>query len=398
MLVGQNEATALVHVELDPELPVLLQREEVMVRIQDLDRAGGIDHGGGHRAGLLHLDLQDRLVHVVVHVDHQGLQVLDDLVDVLDDPWMVWCSCTTPSIRKAHTAAPRRPESRTRRTGIPERVTEAPLEGLDHELADRPSSESSAISTRSGSTSPVRSISTLSSVPFGATAFDDASERRHRARANRARAQRLLRVELHDELFLGRQRDVLPRRLPDHPSDPVLLVQGQPLQKRRAGPGLEALLDGAELSGLGLHGDLVTRRHLIARNVDDAAVHLDMPMPNQLASRRPAGGEAHAEDDVVQPGLQGDDEVLTRDARSGRGPLEEVPELLLVQAVDPLHLLLLTKLDRVVGLLAATGLRRAVLARRVGAPLDGALLGVALLPFRKSFWPSRRQSLQTGPV
>ena len=49
-------------------------------------------------------------------------------------PGMVWCSCTTPSMRKPQTAEPRSDESSMRRIALPERVAEAPLERLQAEF------------------------------------------------------------------------------------------------------------------------------------------------------------------------------------------------------------------------------------------------------------------------
>jgi hypothetical protein len=65
------------------------------------------------------------------------------------------------------------------------------------------------------------------------------------------------------------------------------------------------------------------------------------------------------------------------------GTLEERAELLLVEPIDPLDLLLLAQLNGVVGLLASASLRGSMLTRRVLAPLDGALFGVALLPLQE---------------
>ena len=71
---------------------------------------------------------------------------------------------------------------------------------------------------------------------------------------------------------------------------------------------------------------------------------------------------------------------MTGDAFLGGGLLEGVAELLFHQAVDPLHFLLFTKLQTVVGRLATS---LTVHTRCVGSPFDGALLGVATLPFEE---------------
>ncbi len=71
-------------------------------------------------------------------------------------------------------------------------------------------------------------------------------------------------------------------------------------------------------------------------------------------------------------------------------------ELAFEREVDALCLLLFAQLQAV-----AYNLRLAVLAVLAGgkvALLNGALLEKHLVPFRKSFVPSRRQRRQTGPV
>ena len=58
-----------------------------------------------------------------------------------------------------------------------------------------------------------------------------------------------------------------------------------------------------------------------------------------------------------------------------------------MQSVNPLHLLFLTKLDGVVGLLAPARVRGTVLTRRVSATFDAALLRVALLSLQEELLP-----------
>jgi hypothetical protein len=51
-------------------------------------------------------------------------------------PSTVWCSCTTPLMRKAQTAdSPQRGEEHPA-NGVAQRMSVSPLEGLDDELAD----------------------------------------------------------------------------------------------------------------------------------------------------------------------------------------------------------------------------------------------------------------------
>src|SRR5690606_5707594 len=81
--------------------------------------------------------------------------------------------------------------------------------------------------------------------------------------------------------------------------------------------------------------------------------------------------ETHAVDDVVQAGLEELQQVLAGVALAGRRLLVIVAELALEQAVDALDLLLLAKLQGVVGKLAAA-------CAGAGAVLAGLLLQLAL--------------------
>ena len=83
------------------------------------------------------------------------------------------------------------------------------------------------------------------------------------------------------------------------------------------------------------------------------AVHFDVAVADQLARRLAAGGEAHPVDDVVQPRLERDQQVGALHARLVGDAVEGVAELALGEAVDPLHLLLLTQLLGVLRRLAA---------------------------------------------
>src|SRR6202035_1559254 len=98
-------------------------------------------------------------------------------------------------------------------------------------------------------------------------------------------------------------------------------------------------------------------------------------MPDQLAGHVPSLGEARAEHDVVQAGLQDLEQHLTRLAALAGRFLVVVVELLLEDAVDAAGLLLLPDLEQVLALLGTVA---AVLARRVGADLNGALRAIAL--------------------
>src|SRR5947207_3067550 len=117
-------------------------------------------------------------------------------------------------------------------------------------------------------------------------------------------------------------------------------------------------------------GDQVAGLHLIAGRLGDLAVDLDVRMRDELprlGARLPEAGAVHG---VVEPPLQVLEHDLTSRALDLGRLLERVLHLTLEHAVDPARLLLLTKLQREVGHLAAPLL---VHAGRRAAPLEGAL-------------------------
>ena len=122
--------------------------------------------------------------------------------------------------------------------------------------------------------------------------------------------------------------------------------------------------------------DDVVRPHLVARDVHPPAVDVEVPVADELPRLRARGGEAEAVDDVVEARLEDAKQVLARDAGAARRLLVVGAELLLEQAVVAARLLLLAQLEQVLALLDAAA---AVLARRVAAALDRALLRQAAL-------------------
>src|SRR5262249_33587335 len=107
---------------------------------------------------------------------------------------------------------------------------------------------------------------------------------------------------------------------------------------------------------------------------DFAPVHLEVTVGHHLARLAARGREAQAEHDVVQAQLQQPEQVLAGDALLALRPLEVLAELALQHAVDALGLLLLAQLHAVGRQLAAI---QTAHARRIVAPLDGALVGDA---------------------
>src|SRR5438270_9304159 len=109
-----------------------------------------------------------------------------------------------------------------------------------------------------------------------------------------------------------------------------------------------------------------------------------MAVEDQLARLPARGRETEPDEHIVEPALEHSKEVLAGDAGLTRGLDVVDPELLLEHAVVALGLLLLSQLQAVLALALAAA---AVVARRVGAPLDAALVGQAALTLEEQLLP-----------
>src|SRR5882672_3391560 len=121
------------------------------------------------------------------------------------------------------------------------------------------------------------------------------------------------------------------------------------------------------------------------RYVHLAAVHTEVPVPDELAGLGAVVRETEPEDHVVETALQHLQQHLAGHALGARRLLEVVAELALHDAVHAARLLLLAQLRTVVGLLDPAALT--VLARRIGASLHGALVAAAARPLQKQLHP-----------
>src|SRR5580700_1804328 len=104
-----------------------------------------------------------------------------------------------------------------------------------------------------------------------------------------------------------------------------------------------------------------------------------MTMADQLTRLAAAGPEAHAIDHVVEPPLERIKHVVAGDALGAEGALKQVAELAFHEAVVAAGLLLFAQLETI-----ANNFRLAILAVLAGSEValfDGALFGVAALPF-----------------
>jgi hypothetical protein len=109
-----------------------------------------------------------------------------------------------------------------------------------------------------------------------------------------------------------------------------------------------------------------------------------MAVQDHLSRLAPRGREAESHEHVVKPGLEQPQQVLAGDARLAAGLVVVGAELLFEHAVVAAGLLLLAQLHPVLGLLLAP---TPVVARRVGAALDAALVGEAALALEEELDP-----------
>jgi hypothetical protein len=107
-----------------------------------------------------------------------------------------------------------------------------------------------------------------------------------------------------------------------------------------------------------------------------------MVMPHELARLISRIGEAQSIDRTVQPSLQEREKNFSGDPFLPIGFGKDVAKLILQYAVHPFDFLFFPELGTIRGKLFP---RLTMLSRRVGPPVNGALLRVAPLPFEKEF-------------
>src|SRR3989442_2567552 len=195
----------------------------------------------------------------------------------------------------------------------------------------------------------------------------------------------LLRVELHDELFLHWQIDLLAGR---HGADLGRDLPGVELEPLRDTPAFDLLHrmhDCSVLPARCPHPAEVARLDRERRDAHLPAVHGEVAVAHELTALRARGREPAPVDDVVEPPLEQLQQRLAGDAARPLRLLEVETELVLEDAVNALDLLLLAQLDAVAGQLRFA--RLAVLPGREVALLDRALLRVAALTLEEQLHP-----------
>src|SRR6185437_44806 len=187
----------------------------------------------------------------------------------------------------------------------------------------------------------------------------------------------LLRVQLHNQLLINRQIDVLALGQSDDPAGEIVRLSIDPVDAVLTGGKVPGRGENRELLGTLADRDLIADLALEARDVDLAAVHLHVAVANKLAGLAARNREAEAVGDVVETGLELLQQQFAGDAGLVRGLLIVGAELRLEGEVHALGLLLLTQLQTIADELLDL-LRLAVLAGGEVALFDGALVGKAL--------------------
>src|SRR6185295_4514211 len=194
----------------------------------------------------------------------------------------------------------------------------------------------------------------------------------------------LFRVELDDQLLLDGQLDVFPARQLQNRSTERFRREVEPVRYTASARGVDRGLDLFVGSTLFLDRNDVSLRDAVGRDRDLLPAHGHVAVAHQLARLRTRRREPQRVHDVVQAAFELLEEVRSRDSLPALGALESQAERPLEKPVDPLDLLLLAKLDPVPQELAAPP---AVLARRVVAPFDGALVLETAVPFQEQLHP-----------
>src|SRR6478735_10860456 len=176
----------------------------------------------------------------------------------------------------------------------------------------------------------------------------------------------LLGVVLDDELLLDGQVDLRPNRKLVHQDAHARRDRLEPRGNDALAVGLASHDERGHLERLLAHVDDVVGRHLVQRDVDLLAVHLEVTVHDELTRVAAGPGEAGAVHHVVETALEELQQVVTGLAGTTRCLDVVVVELALEDAVGEASLLLLLQLRAVLALLDAGA---AVLAGGVRATL-----------------------------
>src|ERR1700744_1019378 len=172
----------------------------------------------------------------------------------------------------------------------------------------------------------------------------------------------LLGVELDDELLLDRRRDLTALGVAQDLGGQGVVIGMQPSRDRRN--QFRRAADGVGRAGGRFDRYDVLGTHLVRGDVDTAAVDQPVAVVDQLAGLAPRGGEAEADQHVVEAGLEQPKQGFAGDALLAGGVFVVGAELFLEHLVVAAGLLLLAQLQAVLALAQAAA---TVIAGRVGA-------------------------------
>src|SRR3954471_3931207 len=342
------------------DLEAALRREvrDLEIGVQDLEVGGSLDVGGGDDTLAALRQPHLHLRRLAVEDADELLQVEDDVRHVLADAGERGELVRDPFDLHGGDGGALEGGEQHAAQRVAERVTEAAIEGFDHENA--------AVLVHF----LVRDLRDLEisrayshCCPFYGT---------------RRTSNELLGIQLDDELLGDRRVDLGTLRPLENGPGETVVVRLQPWGD--GGGEVGRVPDDLLRTRPGLQRDDVVGLDLVAGDVDAAAVHEEVTVPHELARLRTGRGESEAIDRVVETRLEHAQQVVTGDAALLVRLLVVGAELRLEQAVVPAGLLLLAQLQQVLALLDPAA---AVLARRIGAALDGALLGQAALALQE---------------
>src|SRR5215471_12601399 len=348
--VGGNVALAALHRQLHPQVTAVGQRADVQVRVHDLDVRGRLDLGGVHLRRALDVEHQrDRVLREALEAEL--LEVEDDLGHVfLDMRHRGELVRHALDLDRRDRRAPQRAEQHPAQR-VAERGAEPGLEWLDLELAVP--------------------IVPLDLADLGGHGQPGVNRQRNLSWSVPSSAG----IELDDQVLLDTLLHLVSLRQCEHLARLLPLVERQPGRNGAYSGRLEREGDDGAVPAPHLH--LVAGLQLVCGDVDDPAVHVEVPVGDELPGLPSRGRQPQPVDDVVETQLEVPQEVEAGDPALSHRRVEVVAELPLEQAVRAPRLLLRAELQPVVRGLSPACL--AVHARRHGAALDGALGRVAAL-------------------
>jgi hypothetical protein len=136
MLIGFDVPTTAADVQFYVDLAITLQREEVLVTIDDRDAALAFDVGRGYSARRVFRNAKNCVLDALVQRKRECLEIADDLVDVFDDARNRLVLVKNTIDAEAPNRGPAERGQQKTPHGVSEGVSEAALERLESEFCD----------------------------------------------------------------------------------------------------------------------------------------------------------------------------------------------------------------------------------------------------------------------